>query len=127
MGVFIEGCFYLDEEIFRTNFVCRNFNLGDRVIQPFKGNYYHGTVVKKNIDKKRPWKEPWLLIKTDDKVDEEKDALLNGYGLAGPIYGREPTLFEDEIIPEGDEIYRRIFERPMTKEEIREHNKPLPF
>lgn len=111
-----------------TDFVCRNFNLGDRVNVYFKDKFYNGKVVKKWLDNNGfVGTEPWLLIKTDKKVDNESDALLNGYGLQGPADGKDPTYFSDEPLPRGDELCRKRIRRPATPEEIAEYNKPLPF
>ena len=120
--------FISDTNEIETNFVCRNFNLGDKVNIYFKGEFYSGKVIKKWLDNNGcVGREPWLLIKTDKKVDDENDSLLKGYGLQGPADGKDPTYFSDEPLPLGDEIYRKRIRRPATHEEIAEHNKPLPF
>ena len=120
--------FILDTNEIQTYFVCRNFNIGVRVNTYFKGEFYSGEVIKKWIDDNGVvGKEPWLLIKTDKKVDEENDALLNGHGLQGPAYGKDSTYFEDEPLPLGSKIYRKIIRIPATPEEISKYNETLPF
>lgn len=108
-----------------TNFVCRNFNLGDRVNIYFKDKFYSGKVVNKRLRENIFGKQPYLLVKTDEKVDEEDDALLEGYGIRGWAEGK--VYFEDESLPDGDEIYKKSVRRAATPEEIAEHSKPLPF
>jgi hypothetical protein len=64
-----------------TDFVCRNFNLGDRVNVYFKEKFYSGKVVNKTFRDGFFGRQPYLFIKTDEKVDEDKDALFEGYGI----------------------------------------------
>jgi len=59
-------------------FVCRNFNVGNSVKTYFKKRFYSGEVIKKYFEEGFFGIEPFLLIKTDEKVDNESDALLNG-------------------------------------------------
>lgn len=108
-----------------TEFVCRNFNLRDRVRIYFDGKFRSGEVVNKTIRDSFFGRQPYLLVKTDEKIDEERDALLEGYGVRGFASGK--VYFEDEPLPLGDEIYRKSIRRPATPEEIAEYNEPLPF
>lgn len=124
--VFLEYTFDMTKKVLITNFVCRNFKIRDKVNVFFKGKFYNGEIVKKEIDLTLPSKAPYITIKTHEKVGNDKD-LLQGYGLRGPIYGRDPTFFEDEPLPEGDEIYKKIFERPITKKEIEDEMNDYHF
>ena len=105
------------------HFVCRNFEVGDRVQAYFKGEWVHGTVVEKY--KKREEDTPYILIRTDKMVDDEPDALLGGFGLESIAWSPR-TIFEHEQPFRGDEIYSRTFEREMTDEEKKDEDN-LPF
>lgn len=125
------GTIFLSEDITegkeRYLFVCRNFNVGDRVKVYYKMKLVKGTVQKK--EKPYVGEEPILFVKTDEKVGEDNH-LYEGYGLKGPIYGRDTWLFEWEKLPEGDEIYRTIIERTLTKEELEKEKQfldDIPF
>jgi hypothetical protein len=105
------------------NFADRNFKIGDRVQTFFEGKWYKGKIIDKYLD--GDW-SPDILIETDKKV--KNGEILNGYGIWGPVHGRDPTFFEKEPLPSGDEIYRRIIKRYLTKKEIREEkNYEVPF
>jgi len=116
-----------DKGTVTTNFVCRNFNVNDKVNVYFKEKFYKATVIDKWFENTFFGKEPYLLMKTDEKVDKERDALLNGHGIKGPTHGKDPIYFIDEPLPYGYEMYEKTIERPATQEEIRENNKSLPF
>ena len=115
----------MDKKMVITNFVCRNFQLGDKVNSYFKGKFYNGEIIKKERGN-YPTQQPRITIKTYEKLGKDT-YLLDGYGLRGQIYSRDPTFFEDEPLPEGDEIYKKMHQRPMTKNEIEECNKSFPF
>ncbi|MBN1644557.1 hypothetical protein JW851_00755 [Candidatus Woesearchaeota archaeon] len=106
----------------------RNFRVGDRVKTFFKGKWVEGTIVEKTIPKSEiPCVViPYILIKTDEKIDDAPDAYLNGYGIRGPVSRcRSPTYFIHEKVPNGDEIYSARIEFKMSREEIDEMEKEL--
>ena len=100
------------------HFASRNFNQGDRVKAYFKGEWFMGTIVKKY--KKKEGGPPYILIRTDKRVDDDSDALLGGFGLEGKVGGPR-TIFEHEPLG-GDEIYKRTYTREMTPEEKEEED-----
>lgn len=121
------GIIDTSEGIEKFLFVCRNFNVGNRVNLYYKGKFFTGTIVKK--EKIKPISEPYLYIKTDKKVGKDCE-LYNGYGLKGPAYSRDPLFFIWEKLPEGNEIFRTIVERHLTKKELkreREYFGDIPF
>ena len=104
------------------HFASRNFNNGDRVKAYFKGEWFMGTIVKKY--KKKEGGPPYILIRTDKRVDDDSDALLGGFGLEGRVGGPN-NIFEHEHIG-GDEIYKRTYTREMTdREKEEEDNSPF--
>ncbi|MBS3066173.1 hypothetical protein J4229_03965 [Candidatus Pacearchaeota archaeon] len=76
------------------HFASRNFNQGDRVKAYFKGGWVHGTIVKKY--KKKEGKPPYILVRTDKKVDDDSDALLGGFGLEGKVGGPQRTILHSK-------------------------------
>jgi len=111
-----------DKLVNRSYFVRRNFLIGDKVNAYFKGEFYGGVVV----DKKLEDSELSILVKTKKKVGDKGD-LFGGFGLYAPFPGRDPIFFENEPLPNGDQTYRKKIEWPMTQEEIKIANEPLPF
>lgn len=67
---------------------------------------------------------PYAMVKTDEKVDDDPDAYLGGFGLECSV-GSPKIRFEDEP-PEGNEVFNRMNLRDMTPEEKEEHdNRPF--
>jgi|GEM_PF-2881741 len=107
----------------------RNFLIGDRVKTYFKGKWYAGEVVGKYFKKDRgTWnKVPYILVKTDEKVDDDPTAFLKGFGIEDKINNlRNIFEWENEKIM-GDTIYHEEITWEKNKEEKREYDKPLPF
>ncbi|MBT4376913.1 hypothetical protein HOD29_06070 [archaeon] len=104
------------------HYVSRNFNVGDRVKSYFKKEWFAGEVVDKY--KKDFSEAPYILVKTDKRIDDEQDSFLEGFGLEGKVDNLR-TIFEDE--PDfGDEMYDKTYLRDMTEEEKYE-DENLPF
>ncbi|NCN86413.1 hypothetical protein GW932_01135 [archaeon] len=112
-----------DEGVFESHFVRRNFQKGDSVNVSFNESTWEGVVVERKI----LYGQPYALVKTNKKVDDGSDALLNGYGLFCPFDGKGFLYFKDEPLPDGDPMYKKLIRWPMTQEEIDEANEPLPF
>lgn len=105
----------------------RNFLIDDRVKTYFNKKWYTGKVVDKYFKKEMHHKTPYILIKTDEKVDDDPEAYLKGFGIEGKINNLR-TIFEyenEEIW--GDSIYHEEITWEMNKEEKKEHDKGLPF
>ncbi|MDP6293314.1 MAG: hypothetical protein QF486_03510 [Candidatus Woesearchaeota archaeon] len=96
-----------------VHFEERNFKKGDRVRAHFNGGWFPGIVVKKY--QKRTEGPHYVLIRTDTRVDDDPDALLDGFGLEGRV-GESKTHFEHESLG-GDERYNRTYKREMTAKE----------
>jgi hypothetical protein len=96
----------------------RNFLIHDRVKAYFKGKWYSGEVIDKHFKEKMDCnKVPYILIKTDEKVDDESDALLNGFGLEGKINNLR-TIFEwENEMTFGDNEYHELVEWELSEEE----------
>lgn len=116
----------LDAGIKSCQMANRNFRLGDRVKTFFKGKLVEGTIVEKTIAQSsiRYADIPYVMIKTDKKIDDSPDAYLNGHGLRSPVsQGRDTIYFIHENVPNGDEIYSKRVEFKMSREEIDEMKK----
>lgn len=122
MGLF-EVVMYPDLGVHESRLVRRYFWEGDKVNVKYKGKIYSGEI----IEKKFIANEPYVLVKTKERVSKNKKDLLEGFGLRCPVTGRNEVFFYDEPLPHGDPIYEKNVTWPMTKEEIEEANKPLPF
>ena len=107
----------------------RNFLIGDRVKTYFKGKWYSGEVVDKYFkNDERTWnKTPYIMVKTDEKVDDDPGAFLKGFGIEGKINNlRNIFEWENEEIM-GDTRYHEKITWEMNEEEKREYDEPLPF
>ena len=83
----------------------RNFLIGDRVKTYFNKKWYTGEVVDKYFKKDVYHKAPYILVKTDEKVDDDPDAFLKGFGIEGKINNLR-TIFEWENEENwGDKMY----------------------
>jgi len=101
-------------------FACRNFKGGDRVKVLFEGKWYYGIVVDKY--NKKSGGPPYVMIQTDEKVDEvdDEEAYLKGHGIE-IVVDSPRVLFEHEEFP-GDEIYTKTCIREMTPQEKKEYD-----
>ncbi len=122
MGVF-EVVMFPDLGVNESYLVRRYFWEEDRVNAKYKGKIYSGKVIERELI----GSEPYVLIKTKERVSNNKKDLLKGFGLMCPIAGRNEIFFENEPLPNGDPLYNKKITWPMTDEEIREANEPLPF
>ncbi len=106
--------------------VGRNFLIGDRVKAYFEKKWYSGVVIDKYFKKDKIEKVPYILVKTDERVGETPDFLLNGFGLEGRVDNLR-TIFEweNEKIW-GDAMYHEEIEWEMSEEEKKEWDN-LPF
>ena len=108
-----------------NNKVERNFLIGDRVKTYFKGKWFAGEVVEIYF-KDNSWnlnKILYILVKTDEKADNELDALLKGFGLEGEINNLR-TIFEYENEKRwGDDISHEEITWEMIEKKKKEYNK----
>ena len=108
--------------------VQRNFLRGDRVKTYFNEKWYSGEVFSRYFKEKTyKWESPHILIKTDEKVDDDPSAFLKGFGIEGRIDNLR-TIFEwenEETM--GDAMYHEEKTWEMSEEEKKEYNKPLPI
>ncbi len=109
----------------------RNLNVGDRVKVFFKDEWQLGTVVNKYFKKERL--APYIMIKTDKKVEEDPGAYLNGFGIEAPVRNPFGVIFANEKAP-GKKIYRtwykckfnRIEEKILKiRDKVWERNRPF--
>ncbi len=109
--------------------VQRNFLIGDRVKTYFKGKWYSGEVVDKSFknDGKTWNKAPYIIIKTDEKVDDDPDAFLRGFGIEGKINNLRNIFEWENEETWGDKMYHEEITWEMNEEERREYDKPLSF
>ena len=106
----------------------RNFLIGDRVKTYFKGKWYTGEVVNKYFKNDgRTWaKAPYVMVNTDEKVEDNPDAFLKGFGLEGKINNLRNIFEWENEETWGDKMYHEEITWEMTGEEKREFDN-LPF
>lgn len=122
MGLF-EVVMYPDQGVHKSRLARRYFWEGDKVNVKYKGKIYSGKIVEKEFI----GDEPYVLVKTKERVSKNKKDLLGGFGLRYSLAGKNEIFFYNEPLPNGDPIYEKNITWPMTKEEIEEANEPLPF
>ena len=94
-------------------YASKNFNVGDRVKSYYNKEWFLGTVVDKYKKVDRFTKAPYILIKTDKKVESDPDAFLGGFGLEGRV-DSPGNIFENET---DNEISKKTSLREKTQEE----------
>jgi len=92
----------------------RNFNIGDRVKVFFKDEWHLGTIVDKYFKKKRI--APYVMVKTDKKVEEDPEAYLNGFGIEASMAKSFGIIFVNEK-PPGKKIYYTNYKRKFNRTE----------
>ncbi len=115
---------YDEKNMVRKEFpaACRVFKIGDRVLIHHKTKYYSGFVREIRKRKALPngfSPDPHIYVKTDERVSDREDDLYNGFGLRGP---HTCIRFEDETEEFARQIRGPVI-YPITKEELREHQK----
>lgn len=106
----------------------RNFLIGDRVKTYFKEKWYTGEVVDRYFKNNgRSWdKAPCIMVKTDEKVDDDLNAFLKGFGLEGKINNLRNIFEWENKETFGDKMYHKEITWEMNEEEKREWDN-LPF
>jgi len=109
----------------------RNFNVGKRVKIFFKDDWHLGTVVNKYFKKENT--APYIMVKTDKKVEEDPEAYLNGFGIEASVSNIFDTIFADEKSFETKiywAYYRQKFnpeEEKILKKQDEEYEENCPF
>jgi len=119
----------MEDEYYPKNIshkVERNFLIGNRVKAYFNGRWYPGEIVKRYFEEGQRDKAPYILVKTDEKVDNEPDSLLDGFGLKGKINNLRKIFEWENEETWGDKMYHETITWEMTEEEKREYDN-LPF
>lgn len=105
----------------------RNFQPGDRVKAYFNKRWYPGIVVDKYFKKEKIEKVPYILIKTDEKVDEGgPNSFLDGFGLEGRVNNLRQIFEWENENTFGDAMYHEMIKWEMSEEEKKEWGN-LPF
>jgi len=94
-------------------FANRYFKVGDRVKIHFDRDWHSGVIVNRYFKLKN--NNPYVMVRTDNRVSNSPTAYLGGFGLEGNATGVR-ILFEHEDLI-GDEIFRKTWEREKTDKE----------
>ena len=131
----LEECFEIDGDyllpieedfgsIWEEGRASRFFKIGDRVKVYYKNKIVHGEVVDKYSNPHNPKLPPRFLMRTDEKISDNSNSFLGGFGLEGSLKDVIGIRFENE--PDGGD---RIFGyyRLMTVQDAWDECQPLEY
>lgn len=103
------------------HYASRNFIINARVKAFFKERWYKGKVVNKYFKENNDI--PFIMVLTDDRVDDES-SYLNGFGLEYIVNSPRIIFEREEFL--GDDLFTKTYLRDMTPKEKEDYDN-VPF